>query len=144
MGAVSDHSHLAVQEQKKDCMVEKGRRSPFGDAMRTNLNVPYEEKDEAKKCGARWDPLLRLWYVQQSNLIPFLRWLPPEVRQRWRSHPLAAPSGRMITSELLAAAVTKEQFAALGVPFPPPKGWKSKLIGRKISEQDLQAFWELL
>jgi hypothetical protein len=30
---------------------------------RVYLNVPYDEKDEAKKMGARWDPNCKLWFV---------------------------------------------------------------------------------
>lgn len=31
--------------------------------MRTYLNVPYSEKNEAKLFGARWDAVKRLWYA---------------------------------------------------------------------------------
>lgn len=45
--------------------------------MRTDLQVPYAEKDEAKSLGARWDAARKLWYVQNvSNLEAFARWLP--------------------------------------------------------------------
>ncbi len=30
--------------------------------MRVYLSVPYDEKDEAKKYGAKWDPKKKLWY----------------------------------------------------------------------------------
>ena len=43
--------------------------------MRTNLNVPFAEKDAAKALGARWDPALRVWYVRDAaDLTPFARW----------------------------------------------------------------------
>jgi len=45
--------------------------------MRVNLQVPYEQKDEAKKRGARWDAARKVWYVENlENLRPFLRWMP--------------------------------------------------------------------
>lgn len=45
--------------------------------MRTNLQVPFAEKDEAKALGARWDPGRRTWYVQNvADLAPFARWMP--------------------------------------------------------------------
>ncbi len=45
--------------------------------MRTNLNVPYGEKDKAKSLGARWDMARRTWYIEDmENLTPFLRWMP--------------------------------------------------------------------
>lgn len=44
--------------------------------MRTNLNVPFAEKDAAKKLGARWDGTKKLWYIENVNdLVPFSKWL---------------------------------------------------------------------
>lgn len=44
--------------------------------MRVNLNVPYEQKDEAKRRGARWDPARRTWYViDHPNLEALQRWI---------------------------------------------------------------------
>jgi hypothetical protein len=46
-------------------------------AMRTNLQVPFSEKDDAKKLGARWDAARKVWYVENKNdMTPFARWLP--------------------------------------------------------------------
>lgn len=48
--------------------------------MRTNLAVPYREKDQARRCGARWDPARKLWYVENlGDLRPFLKWMPPHL-----------------------------------------------------------------
>ena len=45
--------------------------------MRVNLQVPYAEKDAAKRLGAQWDPARRVWYVQDlEKLEPFLKWMP--------------------------------------------------------------------
>lgn len=50
--------------------------------MRVNLNVPYAEKDRAKRLGARWDPALRVWYVvDMQNLFPFLKWMPSHLKK---------------------------------------------------------------
>ena len=52
---------------------------------RIELRVPFRDKDEAKRLGARWDPASRVWYVPEE-LAParFERWLPhdsiPNVR----------------------------------------------------------------
>lgn len=43
---------------------------------RTDLKVPFAEKDQAKALGARWDPAKRLWYTQSADLAAFERWLP--------------------------------------------------------------------
>lgn len=53
--------------------------------MRTNLCVPYSEKDQARKLGARWDAARRCWYVEDAeNLAPFLRWLPQHLTRPHR------------------------------------------------------------
>ena len=31
------------------------------------LNVPYEEKDEAKKMGAKWDTKKKRWFIDHKN-----------------------------------------------------------------------------
>ena len=44
--------------------------------MKTYLNCPFAEKDEAKALGARWDAQKKKWYVQDvQDLAPFERWL---------------------------------------------------------------------
>jgi hypothetical protein len=45
--------------------------------MRMNLKVPFVEKDQAKKLGARWDAARKFWYVADAaDLSAFLRWSP--------------------------------------------------------------------
>jgi hypothetical protein len=45
--------------------------------VRTNLLVPFAEKDAAKKLGARWDAARKVWYVEGvENLSAFSKWLP--------------------------------------------------------------------
>jgi hypothetical protein len=44
--------------------------------MRTNLQVPFADKDEAKQLGARWDAARKLWYVEnKADMSPFARWM---------------------------------------------------------------------
>ena len=41
------------------------------------LDVPFEQKDEAKKLGAWWDPDLKKWFVPNGvDPKPFQRWIP--------------------------------------------------------------------
>lgn len=55
----------------------------------------------------------------------------------------------MVTVELIAAGAspgggyTREQLAVLGVDWPPPKGWKARVIGQPISEDDAGKFVNL-
>ena len=41
-------------------------RSP--DPSRVYLTVPYAEKDEAKRHGARWDPERKRWWIDRSKI----------------------------------------------------------------------------
>lgn len=45
--------------------------------MRVNLKVPFAEKDEAKRLGAKWDAALKVWYIENApDQSPFDKWLP--------------------------------------------------------------------
>jgi exodeoxyribonuclease VII large subunit len=47
---------------------------------RIHLNVPFSQKDQAKMLGARWDPLVKKWYVSPGvDLAHFTPWLPPDL-----------------------------------------------------------------
>lgn len=40
------------------------------------LNVPFDEKDEAKRKGARWEPALKKWYVPEGiSSLQFIPWI---------------------------------------------------------------------
>ncbi|WP_257139909.1 DUF5710 domain-containing protein [Burkholderia sp. MSMB1826] len=42
--------------------------------MRINLNVPFKEKDKARKLGAKWDSARKTWYVVDvDDIQPFIR-----------------------------------------------------------------------
>ena len=50
--------------------------------------MPYVQKDEAKRLGARWSAAERKWYVQDvENLAPFLRWIDDRLKQPTKSQP---------------------------------------------------------
>ena len=34
---------------------------------RVQLNVPYEQRDAAKRLGARWDPAERVWWLSAEH-----------------------------------------------------------------------------
>ena len=45
-------------------------------ATNINLKVPFNEKDQAKSLGARWNAEAKLWYVPQGvDVVPFEKWL---------------------------------------------------------------------
>jgi hypothetical protein len=46
----------------------------------TDIDCPYNEKDDVKALGARWDPERRKWYVEAgAELDDFARWLSTRV-----------------------------------------------------------------
>jgi hypothetical protein len=50
--------------------------------MRVDLKVPYKQKEEAKRLGARWDPARQTWYVEnKDDLSPFLQWMAPHLQK---------------------------------------------------------------
>ncbi len=39
------------------------------------LSLPFKEKDEAKKFGAKWDPAVKKWYITENiNTDNFTKW----------------------------------------------------------------------
>lgn len=41
-----------------------------------NLKVPFNEKDQAKALGARWNAEIKQWYVPQGvDSKPFEKWI---------------------------------------------------------------------
>ena len=63
--------------------------------MRVNLKVPFAEKDEAKKLGARWDAARKIWYVENKpDMAPFARWAPsPHDNSAGDGKPVGAGAG---------------------------------------------------
>lgn len=44
------------------------------------LKVPFMEKDDAKRLGARWNGASKRWYIPDGvDKAPFMRWLPLEM-----------------------------------------------------------------
>ena len=43
------------------------------------LNVPYSEKDDAKRLGARWDSVQKRWYfTDRTQSVALSKWIPKE------------------------------------------------------------------
>lgn len=54
--------------------------------MRVDLNVPFSERNEVKKRGAKWDIARKVWYVVDAeNLEQFLRWIPSHLKKPHKS-----------------------------------------------------------
>jgi 5-methylcytosine-specific restriction endonuclease McrA len=46
------------------------------DNDRLCLDVPFAEKDAAKRAGACWDPQMRRWYAPRARAHQLVRWKP--------------------------------------------------------------------
>ena len=108
--------------------------------MRTNLVVPFSEKDEAKALGARGEAARKIWYVDKApDLSPFSRWLPPQ----GAPGNTAPPGGKAATAKPRATSAAAEvrtgaSYLALACDCLPwlgcekcrgalaEKGWRSK------------------
>lgn len=49
----------------------------LGSSIRLFLDIPYSEKDEAKKLGAKWNRAVKKWYidVEREDYIKFSKWI---------------------------------------------------------------------
>ena len=82
--------------------------------MRTELDVPFSHKDEAKALGAKWDRTKKIWYVPSGvNPEPFAEWLPGVDR----SDP-SAPYIYLVLGKRACWKCHEETLvAAFGVPY---------------------------
>ncbi len=82
--------------------------------MRTELDVPFSHKEEAKALGAKWDRTKKIWYVPGGvNPEPFAEWLPGVDR----SDP-SAPYIYLVLGKRECWKCHKETtVAAFGIPY---------------------------
>ena len=73
------HQHMETDdEQRKSFMSDK----------KVYLDCPYQDKDECKALGGRWDPEYRKWYVPAGmDLDPFRIWWPGDTQQKAANTP---------------------------------------------------------
>lgn len=57
--------------------------------MRIYLNVPYEEKDIAKKKGCHWDGQKKQWFIDNPiHMDQYMRWMPKHLLKSTDSKPI--------------------------------------------------------
>jgi hypothetical protein len=67
---------LTVRPRSENQPKESGPRRAGSGTGRTYLYVPFEERDEAQRRGAVWDPEAKCWYIDSStDAFPFREWL---------------------------------------------------------------------
>lgn len=91
--------------------------------MRTNLVVPFAEKDRAKKLGARWDAVRKVWYVEGiENIEAFAEWMPggptKSAAGTGKSSPSARPASARQPKQSVAAKSAGVITGANVVPVP--------------------------
>jgi hypothetical protein len=60
--------------------------------VQTYLEVPFEEKEEAKSLGAWWDPGERRWFVPEGvDVSDFSKWIACEDERVQSTHPSRIP-----------------------------------------------------
>lgn len=102
--------------------------------MKIYLRVPYVEKDEAKRLGAKWDVARRTWFVENAeNLEPFLKWMPEHMtRPHERGKPAvadersSAPPPPRRSSEPFDFEKVWNDFESRKKPQKPAKKAKNK------------------
>jgi len=63
------------QKSKSAATGKKSKKVTYDE--KAYLNVPFDEKDEAKELGAWWDPKRKQWYVRPNkDVTPFAHWNP--------------------------------------------------------------------
>jgi hypothetical protein len=75
-------------EHKRD---ENGRFATMEGASKSDilLNVPYDNKDEAKALGARWNPDLKKWYIPSGKDVQaFSKWERSYIPQLFNAIPV--------------------------------------------------------
>jgi len=65
------------------------------------LDVPFDEKDQAKAAGAKWDPKRGSWFVPEGiDPSAFTRWLPRELEVAGGNGTMRAQSFALITGQV--------------------------------------------
>jgi len=115
--------------------------------MRINLNCPFQDKDQAKSLGAKWDMARKTWYiVDMEDLTPFMRWIPGHRANPGKQQAPESAAGGITLKEYMAAnykngakALTASAARAFGVPYPLESGWRKKYAGNLISMDRMNA-----
>jgi hypothetical protein len=100
------------------------RRQGTQGTQGTYLNSRFEEKDQIKALGGRWDPDAKRWYVPPGlGLTPFAKWLPIEAA------PVATPR-RALRAEALEPLVPPSRSATPREPEIP--SWVTEVVGEDL------------
>ena len=109
------------------------------------IAVPYEEKDEAKGRGARWDRKQQSWYVPQDvDVDPFAKWaqgaptVATESIVKAQPTQLQSQGQKTIEARVYLAVPYGERGAAKTAGALWDKAAKSWYIGTKVNAEKLE------
>ncbi|MDY0203757.1 MAG: zincin-like metallopeptidase domain-containing protein [Desulfovibrio desulfuricans] len=96
---------------------------------KTFLAVPYKEKEQAKKLGAKWDKENKLWYAPEgTDLTPLAAWMPKQA---------LAPEPSMPPQEEFANALEQAGLDLRGkAPIMDGQIHRVPLVGRSGGDLD--------
>ncbi|WP_043458838.1 DUF5710 domain-containing protein [Azohydromonas australica] len=86
--------------------------------MKVILDCPFEQRNQVKALGARWDPAIKKWYVvDPPDLAPFAPWLPGDVAD-FVDRPVAGET--KATPKPARSAASKKPQQPRRQSAPPP------------------------
>lgn len=118
----------AIQQEYQAAKTEEAPAEE--NASRVYLAVPYEEKEEAKALGAKWDKANKSWFMESSNanLPAASKWLPE--KQQTQSMPAMSP-----VEEFADKLREMGCVVAKGHPFMDGQKHRIETVGDKKGER---------
>lgn len=120
--SVNDPAAFAEATQARKAYVEAKEPSveaPTNTTGRVNLAVPYKEKNEASKLGARWDQTNKVWYAPEgADLARLERWLPQQ--QDSKQPPAMSPREEFTKAMTDLGLTTGQQKGEKGMVLDHP------------------------
>lgn len=118
----------AIQQEYQAAKTEEAPAEE--NASRVYLAVPYEEKEEAKALGAKWDKANKSWFIESSNanLPAASKWLPE--KQQTQSMPAMSP-----VEEFADKLREMGCVVAKGHPFMDGQKHRIETVGDKKGER---------
>ena len=92
---------------------------------RVYLNIPFKNKEDAKKRGAKWDADKKSWYVSRNAKKEFPEYQQKQVQQKTKQEKIAQTQKKYPSRVYINVPITKKQEAKKdGAKWDPSiKSW---------------------
>ncbi len=88
--------------------------------LKTYLNVPFAQKDEAKALGAKWDPANKKWYVPGGlDAALFTKWQLSPGKSEVSATPIKPSTSTQNTGTGVITLPADKNFVAYDGDTPP-------------------------